>query len=110
MVRTRGGLRFQLKVRLSTPAGADTPYPEVAAAAVPSPASADVAAVVLNLAADGATVGTQAADPPSRKYNTRVGPVPPSPEHPRPPRRAPPSKRAQTSGPRESSRSKLVPS
>ena len=30
--------------------------------------------------------------------------------HPRPPRRAPPSKRAQTSGPGESSRSRLKPS
>ena len=50
------------------------------------------------------------AEPPSRRYNTRVGPRPPSPVHPRPPRRAPPSKRARTSGPGESSRSRPEPS
>ena len=37
-------------------------------------------------------------------------PPPPSPVHPRPPRRAPPSKRARTSGPGESSRSRPEPS
>ena len=37
------------------------------------------------------------------------GTSPPSPEHPRPPRRAPPSKRAQTFGPGESSRSRTEP-
>ena len=35
---------------------------------------------------------------------------PPSPVHPWPPRRAPPSKRARTSGPGESSRSRPEPS
>ena len=39
-----------------------------------------------------------------------MGPRPPSPEHPRPHRRAPPSKRARTSGSCESSRSKPEPS
>ena len=34
----------------------------------------------------------------------------PPPVHPQPPRRAPPSKRARTSGPRESSRSRPEPS
>ena len=37
-------------------------------------------------------------------------PPPPSPVHPRPPWRAPPSKRARTSGPGESSRSRPEPS
>ena len=48
----------------------------------------------------------QASEPSSRRYQTRVGPQPPSPVHPRPRRRAPPSKRARTSGPGESSRSR----
>ena len=46
------------------------------------------------------------AAPPSRRYHTRVGPFPPSPPHPRPSWRAPPSKRARTSDLRESSSSK----
>ena len=52
----------------------------------------------------------QGVDPPSKLYNTRVGPRPPSPKHPRPPRIAQPSKRARTSGPRESSSSRPEPS
>ena len=39
-----------------------------------------------------------------------MGPRPPSPLHPRPPQRAPPSKRARTSGLGESSRSRPEPS
>ena len=39
-----------------------------------------------------------------------MGPRAPSPVHPRPHKRAPPSKRARTSGPGESSRSRLEPS
>ena len=39
----------------------------------------------------------QGAEPPFRRYNTRVGPHLPSPVHPRPLRRAPPSKRARGS-------------
>ena len=52
----------------------------------------------------------QGFEPPSRRYHTRVGPRPPSPVHPRPPRRAPPSKRALTSNSGESSRSRPEPS
>ena len=51
----------------------------------------------------------QASEPPSRRYQTRVGPRPPSPVHPRPPRRALPSKLARTSGPGESSLSRPEP-
>ena len=51
----------------------------------------------------------QGFEPPPRRYQTRVGPRPPSPVHPRPPWRAPPSKRARTSGPEESSRSRPEP-
>ena len=61
---------------------------------------------------------SQCANPPSRRYHTRVGPrppappppPPPSPMHPRPPRRAPPSKWAWTSGLVESSRCRPEPS
>ena len=119
MVRTRGGLQFRPKVRHSTPADVDAPPPappsietpplEAAAAVVPSLASAAAAIAVPNPVADDATAGTQAVDPPSHRYNTRVGLVPPSPEHPRPPRRALPSKQARTSSPRESSRSRPMP-
>ena len=52
----------------------------------------------------------QGVEPLSRRYNTRVGPRPPSPMHPRPPRRAPPSKLARTFGPGESSHSRPEPS
>ena len=52
---------------------------------------------------------SQGVEPPSRRYHTRVGPRPPSPVHPRPPRRAPPSKRTRTSGPGESSGSRPEP-
>ena len=48
------------------------------------------------------TVPAAPAPAPCR-YDTRVGPTPPSPPHPRSTRRAPPSKRARTFGPRESS-------
>ena len=44
--------------------------------------------------------------PPPRRYHTRVGPIPPSPPHPRPSRRAPLFKRARTSVPGESSSSR----
>ena len=112
MVRTRGGLRFRPKVWRSTSGsivGADAPPPALAGADAPRPTSAAAAVAVPNPAAYGATAGTQAADPPARRYNTRVGPVPPSQSHPRPSPRAPPSKRARTSSPGESSRSRPVP-
>ena len=46
------------------------------------------------------------AAPAPRRYHIQVGPIPPSPPHPRPSRRALLSKRARTSGPRESSSSR----
>ena len=51
----------------------------------------------------------QASEPPSRRYQTRVGPRTPSHVHPRPPQRAPPSKWARTFGSGESSRSRPEP-
>ena len=53
-----------------------------------------------------AAVGSSATAPAPRRYHTRVGPTPPSPLHPRPSRRAPPSKRSRTSGLGEFSSSK----
>ena len=44
--------------------------------------------------------------PAPRRYDTRVGPTPPSPHHPWPSQRAPSPKRARTSGPSESSNSR----
>ena len=51
-------------------------------------------------------VGSSTVAPSHRRYHTRVGPTPPSPPHPRLARRAPPYKRARTSGPGESSTSR----
>ena len=51
-------------------------------------------------------MGSSAAAPAPRRYHTRVGPTPPSLPHPRPSWRAPSSKRAWTSGLRESSSSR----
>ena len=113
MVRTRGAHRYRPRVQFSTPKieGADTS--RVAAAHSPThvtetpPALAPTTAMIQGLAPASISEEAQASKPPSRRYQTRVGPRPPSPVHPRPPRRAPPSKRAQTSSPRESSRSRL---
>ena len=52
----------------------------------------------------------QASEPPSRQYQTRMGPQAPSPVPLRRRRRARPSKRARTSSPGESSRSRPMPS
>ena len=65
---------------------------------MPTPAAAQ------GIPAMGPASTAAAAAP--RRYHTRVGPIPPSPPHPRPSRRAPPSKRARTSGPGESSSSR----
>ena len=52
----------------------------------------------------------QPSEPPSMRYQTRVGPRAPSLVPQRRRRRAPPSKRARTSDPGESSRSRPEPS
>ena len=102
MVRTRGGYRYRPRVRFSTlerdEAGTSRPadshsldlpvetQPALAPAAIPEE--------------------PQASEPSSRRYQTRVGPRAPSPVPQRRRRRALPSKRARTSGPGESSRSR----
>ena len=103
IIRICGWPRFRTKGQTRTPArdvegtsraaaghsptqGAEAPPDSSSATAmVQSPASADIPEEF------------QGAEPPSRRYHTRVGPRPPLPPslvHPRPPRRAPPSKRA----------------
>ena len=71
-----------------------------------APPAAAPLAVAPAAAQGSAAVGSSAAAPSSRRYHTRVGPTPPFPPRPRPSQRAPPSKKAWTSGPGESSSSK----
>ena len=106
MVCTRGGHRYRLRVRISTPERDDAGTSKAADAhslkqVVQTPSA---------LAPIAISEEAQASEPPSRRYQTRVGPWAPSPVHPRPCRRAPPSKRARTSGPGESSTSRPKPS
>ena len=85
MVRTRGGSRLRPRVRFSTPEQAEQ---APASAAVPDPVPEEPLGF--------------------RMYQTRMGPRAPVPQ--RRSRRARPSKRAQTSGPGESSSSRPQPS
>ena len=96
MVKTHGGSAFRPRVRRSSPPPAYGSSAAPPAATVAAPAAAQGSAIV----------GSSAAAPAPRRYHTRVGPTPPSPPYPRPSRRAPPSKRARTSGPGESSSSR----
>ena len=106
MVCTRGGHRYRPRVLFSTlerdSAGTsravDAHSPDQAAETPPTLAPAAIAEEA------------QAYEPPSRQYQTKVGPRAPSPVHPRPHKRASPSKWARTSGPGESSRSRPEPS
>ena len=77
----------------------------VAAAAAPAPTT-------VQGSADANAMGSSYVALAQRRYHTRVGPTPPDPSHRRPARRAPPSKRARTSGPGESptSRPRAPPS
>ena len=77
MAKTHGGHSFRPRVRTSSP-------PPTAEQSSPPAASSTLVPTV----------------PTPRRYDTRVGPTPPSPAHPRP------SWRARTSGPGESSDSK----
>ena len=76
------------------------------------PIDATIALVSAAAGMGGSTVAAAAspssapAVPTPRRYDTRVGPTPPSPYHPRLSRRAPPPKKARTSGPGESSSSR----
>ena len=102
MVRTHGGHRYRPKVRFCTPQRDGAGTSRFADARSPDQATE----TPHTLAPTSLPEEAQASDPPSRRYQTWVGPRAPSPVHLRPRRRAPPSKRAQTSGPGESSRSR----
>ena len=106
MVRTSGGHCYRPRVRFSNPerdgAGtsraADAHSPDQGAETPPT------------LGPTAISEEAQALEPSSRRYQTRVGPRAASPVHPRPRRRAPPSKQARTSCPGESLRSRPEPS
>ena len=87
MVRTRGGSRLRPRVRFNTP---EQEEQAPATATVPDPVPEEPQGF--------------------RRYQTRMGPRAPSPVPQRRSRRARPSKRARTSGPGESSSSRLEPS
>ena len=117
MAKTRGAHSFRSWVRQG-------PSPSAAGPAATGPSASSVAAdpsiavagagpsvLVAHPTATPATPALAAGDaegsssvaPTQRRYHTRVGPTPPAPSHPRPARRAPSTKRAQTSGIGESS-------
>ena len=102
MVRTRGGHHYRPRIRFSTPERDGAGTSRAANAHSPD----QVAETPPSLAPASMPDEAKASEPPSRRYQTRVGPRAPSPEHPRPRRRAPPSKRARTLGLGESSRSR----
>ena len=125
-VETRGAHSFRPRVRQgpTPPTGTSTLGPSSAAAgpsATTGPSSASPSVLVVRpsvaaaLAAPTVVQSPAAADvegpsfvaPAQRRYHTRVGPTPPAPSHPRPARRALPANRTRTSGPGESSTSRL---
>ena len=116
MVRTRGAHRYRPRVQFITPERDSACTSKAAAAHSPDkvtetpPALAPTKAMIQGPAPTSISEEAPASEPPSRRYQTRVGPRHPSPMLPRPRRRAPPSKRAWTSGPGESSRSRPEPS
>ena len=116
MVRTHGAHCYRPRVQFSTPERDGAGTSKATAGHSPAqvtetpPALAPATAMIQGPAPASISKEAHASKPPSRRYQTRVGPRPPSPVHPRPHRRAPPSKRAQTFGPGESLRSRPEPS
>ena len=103
MVRTCGAHHYRPRVQLSTLERDGVGTSRAAAAHSPDQVTETPPA----LTPASVSKEAQAYEPSSRRYQTRVGPRTPSPVHPRPRQRAPPSKRALTLGPVESSRSWL---
>ena len=95
----------------TTDAAVDGP---TTARAGPSTVAAGAGPIVPAAAAPAArdAEGSSSMAPSQMRYHTRIRPTPPAPLHPRPARRAPPAKKPQTSGLRESttSRSRAPPS
>ena len=83
MVRTRGGHRFKPRGQTSTPARDSVGTSEVAADRSPTqgteapPAMSPATALMQSPASAGIPDESQGAEPPSRRYHTRVGPCPP---------------------------------
>ena len=102
MVRTRGGSRYRPRVRFSVPGMEDPDTSRTARAHSPDLPAVEQPAVA------PATVPKEPQG--FRRYQMRMGPRVPSPVPQRRCRRARPSKRARTSGPRESSTSRPQPS
>ena len=115
MVHTREAHRYRPRVQFSTPEREGAGISRAAAAHSPAQvtetplALAPAIAMIQGLAPASISEEAQASEPPSRRYQTRVGPRPPSSIHLRPPQRASPSKRARKSGLSESSRSRPEP-
>ena len=106
MARTHAAYRYRPRVQLSTLERDGVGTSKAATAHSPD----QVAETPPALAPASISEEAQASEPPSRRYQTWVGPWTPSSEHPRPRRRASPSKRARTLGLGESSQSRPEPS
>ena len=118
MTKTHGAHSFRSRVHWTSPPPTVSSSPGAAAAVRYSAAAAAAAAPAALTAATSPTpaaiqgsaanapVGSASVAPAQRRYYTQVCPTPLSPPHLRPVRRAPPPKRARTSGPRESSTSR----
>ena len=106
MVCTLGGHRYKPRFRFNTPERVGAGTSRASDAHSPK----QVAETPPALASASMSEEAQASKPTSRLYQTRVGPRAPSSVHPRPRRRASPSKRARTLGPGESSQSRPEPS
>ena len=117
MAKTRGAHSFKPQVRQGpTPPAADPSTASSSAAAGPSavtagagpsvPAARPTIAAASPAPTAGDAEGSSSVAPAQRRYHTQVGPTPLALSHPRPARRAPPAKRARTSGPGESSTSR----
>ena len=100
MVKTRNAYAFRPKVR--SPAAPPTATAAVSPAALATAATSFATATTQGSPAMGSSSDASGL----RRYHTRVGPTAHALSHLRPFRRAPSSKRARTSGPGESSRSR----
>ena len=117
MVKTRGAHSFRPQVHQSPTPPATGPSIVGSSAAVgpsgvgPSAAAVGASSSVLAVRPPDAE-GSSSVAPTQKRYHTRVGPTIPAPSYPKLARRAPPAKRAQTSGLGESftSRSRAPPS
>ena len=106
MAKTRGGHNYRPSVRPSSPPPVGIALPTAGpSAAYPATVPAVDLPIPVAAGANEAPAPILTALAPC-KYDMQVGPPPPSPPHSWPSQRAPPSKRARTSGPGESSSSR----